>query len=138
MNKIRPNVLAIIIKDNHLLVQKGEDKETKKVFYRILGGGVEFGETSSEALKREFKEEINTTIVNEEFLCVTENIFDYNFGKYHEITFLYKADLLEKNIYLEKEIKIIDTDDGYAMWISIDDIKAGKVILYPEVTIKYL
>ncbi len=78
MNKIRPNVLVIIEKNNKLLAQKGTDTITGEVFYRLLGGGIEFGESSHEALKREIVEELGAHILSEELLCVTENIFDYN------------------------------------------------------------
>ena len=63
MNKfkeIRPIVLGLAIKDNKLLVSEGFDKVKNQTFYRCLGGGIEFLEKSTDALKREFKEEIKT------------------------------------------------------------------------------
>ena len=56
---IRPNALVIIRKNNQLLSLKGIDEKTGKVFYRLLGGGIEFGENSKETLTREIKEEFN-------------------------------------------------------------------------------
>lgn len=138
MNNIRPNALAIIKKNNLLLAQKGEDEKTGEVFYRLMGGGIEFGELSSETLKREFKEELNATIINEKFLCPIENIFEFNSKKWHEITFLFEADLLETSLFDEKLIKVLDTEDGYAEWVPIDGIKSGEIILYPQEAAKYL
>ena len=43
---IRPVVLGIAKKDNKLLVSKGYDKIKNQFFYRCLGGGIEFQETS--------------------------------------------------------------------------------------------
>ena len=53
-NKIRPIVLGIAKKNNKILVGKGFDKVKNEVFYRALGGGTDLGETSTDALKREF------------------------------------------------------------------------------------
>lgn len=138
MDKIRPNALAIIKKNDLLLAAKGTDQTTGKIFYRLMGGGIEFGETSAETIKREFKEELNAAIINEKFLCVIENVFDFNSKKYHEITFLYEADLSENSLYEQQMIKVIDKKESCAEWISIDEIRKGNIIIYPEETIKYL
>ena len=66
--EIRPIVLGIARKDNKILVSEGFDKVKKQTFYRCLGGGIEFLETSQEALKREFKEEIDIDIEIDDFL----------------------------------------------------------------------
>ena len=60
--EIRPIVLGVVRKGNKLLVSKGYDKSKNQEFYRCLGGGIEFLERSEDALKREFKEEINIEI----------------------------------------------------------------------------
>jgi ADP-ribose pyrophosphatase YjhB (NUDIX family) len=136
--KIRPNALAIIEKDGYILASKGVDNVTKEIFYRLLGGGIEFGELSSEAVKREFVEELNAVILNEKFLCIAENIFEYNGEKGHEITFIYKADFQDESLYSQKSIKRIDHDSEFADWVSVDEIKKGNIIIYPRETINYL
>ena len=135
---IRPNALVIIKRNNQLLSLRGVDETTGRIFYRLLGGGIEFGENSKETLTREIKEELNATIINENLLLVTENIFEFNDKKYHEITFLYNGDLLEENLYNEKNIKIADKENEYAEWIPISEIKSGSMIIYPKETINYL
>ena len=75
MNKfkeIRPIVLGLAIKDNKLLVSEGFDNIKNQTFYRCLGGGIEFLEKSTDALKREFQEEINIDIVIKDFLGISE------------------------------------------------------------------
>lgn len=138
MNNIRPNALIIIKKDAKLLAQKGEDMATGKIFYRLMGGGIEFGETSSETIKREIKEELGASLKNEKLLGTIENIFEFNFKKMHEITFLYEGDILEESFYGEEMIKVIDKENSFAEWVPIEGIKNGEIILYPEETIKYL
>ena len=79
--EIRPIVLGIVKKGNKILVSEGYDKVKDEVFYRCIGGGIEFLEESKEALKREYKEELNIDISVGEFLGIDENIFTYN-GKH--------------------------------------------------------
>lgn len=138
MSTIRPNSLAIVRTDSSVLAAQGTDLSTGKIFFRLLGGGIEFGEHSLEALKREFLEELNATTVNEEFLGVIENIFEFNSKIGHEITFLYQAELSDKSLYQEKMLAILDNDNIHAEWVPIDKIKSGELILYPIEAAKYL
>lgn len=136
--EIRTNALVIIRKDDHVLVQRGEDKNNHEVFYRILGGGIEFGEKSKDTIKREFMEELGVTIVNEKFLSPIENIFEFNGNQYHEITFLYEAEFENKDLYNLNKMERIDFSSESAEWISIKDVKDGNVIFYPREAIEYL
>jgi len=138
MDKIRPNALVIVQKNDYLLVEKGEDEVTCQIFYRLLGGGIEFGELSNETIKRELKEELNAEIINEKFLCSIENRFELNSRKYHEITFLYSGDFKKESLYNEKFIKILDKEDKNAEWVSITEVKNGNIILYPRDAVVYL
>ena len=137
MDKIRTNALCIFINNNQVLAQQCFDDKTGKVFYRLFGGGIEFSETSKEAIVREMNEELGATATDLEKLTVIENLFEYNGKKGHEITFLYKGKLLEKSFYENKKSPRLDKD-GYAEWISIDDILSGEVILYPQKSYDYL
>ena len=69
--EIRPIVLGIARKDNKILVSEGYDKIKNETFYRCLGGGIEFLETSKEALKREYKEELGINIDIEDYLRIS-------------------------------------------------------------------
>ena len=139
MNKfkeIRPIVLGIAIKDNKLLVGESYDNEKNQTFYRCLGGGIEFLEESTDALKREFKEELNADIVVNDFLGVFENIFTYTGKNAHEIVFFYSIEIPDK--YYKNEYKIIDQTNHVAKWIDISEFKNGEKILYPTGTLKYI
>jgi len=136
--KIRPSALGIVRKDDYILVSKHVDNVTNQTFHRLFGGGIEFGEKSIEAIKREFLEELGVVIVNEKFLCAVENIFIYNGEQGHEITFLYEVDFEDKDLYKVERIKRIDHDNQYGEWIPVEEIKNGKLIVYPKETINYL
>ena len=140
MNKfeeIRPIVLGLAIKDNKLLVSEGFDKVKNQTFYRCLGGGIEFLEKSTDALKREFLEEININIIIKNFLGITENIFTYEGKNAHELVMYYNIDISNEDY---KEEYIVNDDNGQskATWIDIDEFKNGNKILYPKEVFKYL
>lgn len=54
--QIRVLALGVIKDGDRIFVGYGYDPVKQQTFYRAMGGGVEFGETSYEALKREFQE----------------------------------------------------------------------------------
>jgi ADP-ribose pyrophosphatase YjhB (NUDIX family) len=138
MSSIRPNALAIIKSKGRVLACKGVNESSGKVFFRVLGGGIDFGELAVDALRREFKEELNATIINEVLLCTAENIFEYNGEQGHEITFLYQADLQEQHLYDEVSMPILDNNAATAEWVPISEVRSGAVILYPTEAIQYL
>lgn len=135
--EIRPIALGLAVKNNKLLVSEGFDKVKNETFYRCLGGGIEFLEKSSDALKREFKEEIGANIIIKDFLGVSENIFTYKGKNAHELILFYSIDISDDNY--QEEYKVID-DHGetIAKWIDIQEFKDKSKILYPEDVFKYL
>ncbi len=135
--EIRPIVLGIVTKENKILVSKGYDEVKDEVFYRCIGGGIEFLENSKEALKREFKEELNIDISVGEFLGIAENIFTYNGKDAHELILFYNVDIKKKDY---KEIyHIVDDDcESDAMWIDIDKFINKELKIYPDEIFNYL
>ena len=135
--EIRPIVLGLAIKDGKLLAGEGFDKIENQTFYRCLGGGIEFLEKSSDALRREFKEEINADITINEFLGISENIFTYNGIQAHELILFYSIHIKDKDY--KQEYHIIDGSADYkAKWVPIEDFKNKTKILYPEEVFKYI
>lgn len=134
--EIRPIVLGIVKKENKVLVSEGYDKVKKEVFYRSVGGGIEFLEKSEDALKREFKEELNIDINVGKFLGISENIFTYNGKNAHELILLYDAYIKDAD-YKEKYHIIDDDCETDAVWIDIDKFTSGELKIYPEQVFKY-
>ncbi len=130
-NKIRPVALLVATKNNKILVISGRDYYKKENFYRLIGGGIEFGETGIVALKREIKEEINAEIKNTKYLGLIENVFNYEGKNMHEIILVYKAEFSNKNIYKKNEIKILESRHPQkAYWLNKSAVLKAK--LYPE------
>ena len=76
-NYIGVGVGAIIINKEGkiVLLLRGKQAEKESGKWEIPGGAVEFGETLSQALKREIYEEINVEIEVVELLEVSDHIF---------------------------------------------------------------
>jgi ADP-ribose pyrophosphatase YjhB (NUDIX family) len=74
------------------LVWVGRD-ETKQpaTFHRLLGGHVEFGEHSADAVVREIAEELHTELADVTLLGTIENRFTYAGTPGHEVVFVYAA-----------------------------------------------
>ncbi|HKC04684.1 MAG TPA: NUDIX domain-containing protein [Patescibacteria group bacterium] len=136
---IRPLAVCIIKDEGRLLVTVSRDSFKKENYCRLLGGGIEFGETGEEALRREFKEELGTDLENVKYLTSMENIFTYEGKPGHEIDLLFEADLTNKELYKKDNIQILDNNEGgAATWQKISDFKDKKLILYPSVSLQYL
>lgn len=136
---IRPITVCIVKNKDRLLASAGRDSVKKETFYRLIGGGIEFGETGEEALKREFQEELQTSLENVKYVTTLENIFTYEGQKGHEIVLVYEADLTNKDLYEKDEMKIMDTNEGgIAYWQKISDFKEKGLILYPENILRYI
>ena len=63
-NHIRPIAISIIRNQDKILVYERKDEISKEIFFRLVGGCIEFGETSKDALIREFQEELSLDIIN--------------------------------------------------------------------------
>lgn len=135
--EIRPIVLGIVKKDNKILVSEGYYKTKNEIFYRSIGGGIEFLENSKDALKREFKEELNIDINVGEFLGISENIFTYNGKNAHELILFYNVDINNFD-YKEKYHIVDDNCENDAMWIDIDNFINGELKIYPKEIFNYL
>ncbi len=135
--EIRPIVLGIVKKENKILVSEGYDKVKNEVFYRCIGGGIEFLEKSEDALKREFKEELNIDINVGKFLGICENIFTYNGKDAHELILFYDVDIKDTD-YQERYHIIDGNTECDAMWIDINKFTNKELKIYPEVMLEYL
>ena len=75
--RIRPIAICLFRHNNRILVSEGFDSIRQDYYYRPLGGSIEYGETSREAVAREIREELGAEIENIRLLGVVENIFVY-------------------------------------------------------------
>ncbi len=137
--KIRFLVIAVIKHQNNIFLSQGFDPVKQETFYRAMGGGVDFGETSLEALSREFQEEIQAELINIKYLGCLESIFDFRGAKGHEVIQVYQADFGHRKFYELESLTFKEKDrEKTALWVNIDRLKSGELRLVPEEFIKYL
>lgn len=136
--KIRVVALGLIRRDDRLFVSQGYDPVTNQTFYRFLGGGVEFGETSQDALKREFQEEIQADLTDIRYLGCLENVFAYKGKQAHEVIQLYQCGFANPEFYqIDKLIFVEKKRKKKALWVDISQFKSGELLLFPESAYSY-
>lgn len=126
-------------RNNRTFVSEGYDSVKNDNFYRAMGGGVEFGETSKVALRREFQEEIQAEITNIRYLACLENIFTFQGKPGHEIIQLYECDFVHPKFYQQEKITFNEGErQKTALWMDIKILKSGKFRLVPEQFLDFL
>lgn len=92
-------------------------------FFTFVGGKVNFGETTEQAVMREFEEETGAVVCTERLLGIIENIFTMNGEKWHQYLFYYLINDKYNTLPIfdgEKQIK--DNSAGIYKWYNIRDI----------------
>ena len=136
--RIRAIALGLIQNGSRLFVSEGFDPVKQEPFYRALGGGIEFGETSLEALKREFREELQAELTNIHYLGCLENVFTFNGKPGHELVQLYRCAFADQTFYQREQIPFTDSDQTYtAFWIERDRFRSGELRLVPPDCLQY-
>ena len=136
--EIRVLALGIIRKGDRVFISEGYDPVKQQTFYRAMGGGVDFGETSLEALQREFQEEIQAELTNIKYLGCMENLFTFNGKPGHEILFVYECDFVAPKFYQLEELTFAEGErKKRALWTQIDRFKSGELKLVPEQFFEY-
>ena len=134
-NRIRPLAICVFRNRGRILVNKGYDPVKDQYFYRPLGGGIEFGETSMDTVCRELMEELNVEVDRESlvYLGTVENIFTFNGKPGHEIVMIYDGALKESGLYDQAVIvgEEANGEEIQAVWMGVDEFGDGKSILYP-------
>lgn len=133
-NKIRVVSLGVIRRGNHILAHHTMDKSIGRRFWRIIGGGVEFGETSKAAVEREFMEELGVKVIVGEKLCVLEQFFSFYGNQHHEITFVYNVEFADTQLYQKEEFQSPERADKVLSWVDIDTNET----ICPEGLLDYL
>lgn len=131
--EIRVLALGIIQDGDRIFISQGYDPVKQTTFYRAMGGGVDFGETSLEALKREFQEEIQAELTNIKYLGCQENIFVFNGKQGHEILQIFKCDFVDQKFYQLESLTFAEGErKKTALWVNIERFKSGELLLVPE------
>lgn len=121
-------VAAIIIIDNHVLLQTAEGEG----FWTLPGGRCELMETSKEALVREMIEELETEVEVGNLAWIVENFFGFDSESYHEIGLYYTVTIPNAASFLSSA-EFSCEDNGLEIsfkWFDMEDI--DRLQLYPS------
>ena len=133
---IRVLALALISRDGELLVERGRDESKGETFYRLPGGGIDFGETGVEALRRELREELEADADEFRYVRTVENIFTYEGEPGHEIIRLYECMLRPPKLYERDQWEVREnagaTNTHEFVWMPRADFESGRATLYPD------
>lgn len=132
--RIRALALCVVRQGDRILVLEGYDPTKRQTFYRLLGGGIEFGERGHEAAAREMREELGAELSNLRYLATLENIFTYDGQPGHEIVQVFEGAFADASWY-ERDDMIGHEVDGTSfkvLWKSLTDFRDGQAPLYPD------
>lgn len=115
IDKINIRVYALCIKDGKILAL--HEEYAGDFLTKLPGGGLEFGESVIECLKRELQEELNLEIEVIEHFYTQDDFLVSRFRDNEQLlTIYYLAEI--KN---EEDLLILDPCIEKAEWISLDD-----------------
>lgn len=124
-NVIRPIAICVFRHDGRILAAEGYEPLTGRLFYRPLGGAIEFGESSAATIEREIAEELGAAVTDLRYLGTLENVFTYGGQTGHEIIMVYDGEFVDRSLYSQAAIEGAE-DDGLpfrAVWVSLDDCR---------------
>ncbi len=127
---IRAKVICLFELQGQFLLAEGFDPTKNQHYLMPIGGGVDFGERSEDAIRREVLEEIGHEIQNLRLLQVIENVFTFDGVAGHEIVFVYQADLTESL----QGLRGVESNgvEFNLRWLSREEIKNLAWPVYPD------
>lgn len=134
---IRVLALGAVYRDDELLCFEGESPDTGEVFYRLLGGGVEFGESSRDAVVREFDEELGVEFADPTHVGTFEQVFTYDDEPGHEVWRVYEGHIVEEWPYDHDSFTFVEPDidmELLAQWMPVERLRDDDTTFYsPDV-----
>ena len=119
--------VAVIIKhQNRVLLENAFG------FWNMIGGRVQFGESSRVAAHRELKEELNIEVDNLKLINISENFFEWNGKNQHEMLFVYETVLDDSfDIVRKNQFNCLDDENEIFVWQNTEDVE--KLDCRPEI-----
>ncbi|MFT3691718.1 MAG: NUDIX hydrolase [Kofleriaceae bacterium] len=124
MPEIRPIALCLFRNRGRILVFEVRDGG-RLIGYRPLGGGIEFGETSRDAVVREIREELGIELREPTLVTVLENLFTYGGQPKHEIVFVYDGLVGDASVYDRDDLMFDEGNERIPVrWVDPHDLDA--------------
>ncbi len=130
--RIRTSTICVIRHQDRILAAPGY-AGSKGVFYRPLGGEINFGEHSRQAIRRELQEEIQVEITDPQYLGVIENFYTLYDVPQHELVIVYEADLVDGSMYGMSSMQGDEGGQAFRVeWVSLTEFTEGRASLFPD------
>ena len=122
MAEPRIRAAGVLIKDDKILLIRHQKKDD--TYWLLPGGGVDYGETMEESLKREFQEECNIDVEVKEMVFISQGISPNKSRHIVHMNFVVE--------YIGGELRV--GDEGIlkeVCYLSLDELE--KITLYPNI-----
>ncbi|WP_375384355.1 NUDIX domain-containing protein [uncultured Microbacterium sp.] len=131
-DRIRNIAVGLIVREGRALVEIYPATDRHGVFARAIGGGIEFGESASDAVRREFEEELDIELAEVRQLAVTENIFEAGWARGHEVVhvFAVRSPAFDA-LPWDAELSVLDAQTT-VRWVELDALRADDPPFYPS------
>lgn len=141
--RVRVGAKALVIHDGHLLVTANRDHaegHNPEAFYLLPGGGIEFGEATSDAVRRECLEETSIDVEVGELACIRDYIgasheFSHWDSGFHQVDLMFWATPTTAS-QVPRTGEVLDTWQTGARWVPLDQL--DDLALYPAALKQWL
>ena len=117
---------------NVLFAKRSQNARDEKGIWDIGGGGVEFGETVDQTLKKEIKEEYNADVLSYEFLGFRDVHRSHEGKQTHWIALDFKVLIDRANVKIGEPHKFDDIK-----WFTLENLPTSQHSQFPEFLEKY-
>jgi ADP-ribose pyrophosphatase YjhB (NUDIX family) len=133
MGTIRPKVVCILRRRASILLIRATDPEDDQSFLTPPGGGVQFGETLEQAIRRELREELGVDLSHLKRLGMLENFFRFDGRDEHELVYVFETDAALTAVSQRDALEVTESDGERlpARWYSENEIAASGLPVYP-------
>jgi ADP-ribose pyrophosphatase YjhB (NUDIX family) len=133
-SRIRPIVRCVFRRGEapvEILVVREDDPERGTDIWFPPGGGMDFGESAEEALRRELREELSAEIESLRLLGVLESRFEYEGEQHHHLVMVYEGAFSDPTMYDREDLVVSEpTVSLPAEWRPLDDFaKDGRPLM---------
>jgi ADP-ribose pyrophosphatase YjhB (NUDIX family) len=132
--RIRPIFLGVLRRGEapEILLVREEDPERGTDIWFPPGGGMDFGETAEEALRRELREALGAEVQNLRLLGVLEPRFEYAGEQHHHLVMIYEGAFSDPTMYDREDLVVSEpTVSLPAEWRPLDEFAKDGHLLMP-------
>lgn len=126
-------IVGACIKDNKILLGRLKSDD----YWTYIGGKLAFGESTEEAIVREYREETLANVQADHLVAVIENFFTLYQKKWHQFIYFYQLrdDNNELELF-EGEREMQDNEKGVYKWFDISEL--DKIVVKPHCSLEAL